>query len=283
MAVYGLALLRRNLSITGLRHIWTSRILLQNQSQSTGVEEQSVEGSGNENDEEYEANIKSKILSAALPFVHDYGWSQEAIAAGAESIGYPGIIHGMFSNGGVELVQHFYSTCNMKLNKMLMDDIRAIQDDPSKKRKDPEKQVCDALKSRLKMLIPYKKTWPQAMALMALPPNVPTSLANILTLVDDICYHAGDRSVDFNWYTRRVALAGIYKATELYMLQDKSENHKETWKFLERRIEDAISIYKVLSVTSEFPPPDEALNRATEAATAAFVTARNILGINWNR
>lgn len=72
----------------------------------------------------------------------------------------------------------------------------AIEANPSEPKPTPEAQVREAMENRLRMLVPYKKSWPQAMALMAVPPNVPKSLANILTLVDDICYYAGDRSVD---------------------------------------------------------------------------------------
>ena len=32
-------------------------------------------------------------------------------------------------------------------------------------------------------------------------------------MVDDIWYWAGDRSTDFNWYTKRALLAGIYTST----------------------------------------------------------------------
>lgn len=46
------------------------------------------------------------------------------------------------------------------------------------------------------MIIPYLSKWPQAIAIMSLPPNVPQALATLLTFVDDICYYAGDRSVD---------------------------------------------------------------------------------------
>jgi hypothetical protein len=49
------------------------------------------------------------------------------------------------------------------------------------------------------MIIPYIGKWPQALAIMSLPPNVPPALANLLTLVDDICYYAGDRSVDVSY------------------------------------------------------------------------------------
>lgn len=79
---------------------------------------------------------------------------------------------------------------------MLEKETLAIEADPSSPRKAPEVQIRDAVETRLRMVIPYKKTWPQALAIMTLPPNVPTALANLLTLVDDICYYAGDRSVD---------------------------------------------------------------------------------------
>lgn len=32
----------------------------------------------------------------------------------------------------------------------------------------------------------------------------------------------------------------VYKATELSMIQDKSDDFKETWEFLDRRIEGVI-------------------------------------------
>jgi len=64
-------------------------------------------------------------------------------------------------------------------------------------------------------------------------------------------------------------LATIYKATELYMLQDTSEDHKETWLFLERRLKDISQIQTMLSSSIK---PDEALNRVTETASAVFIT-----------
>lgn len=69
-------------------------------------------------------------------------------------------------------------------------------------------------------------------------------------------------------------LATIYKTTELYMLQDTSEDHKETWLFLDRRIKDALQIHTVLSKSSIMPSADEALTRASETAAAVFVTVR---------
>ena len=41
-----------------------------------------------------------------------------------------------------------------------------------------------------------------------------------------------------NWYTKRLTLAAIYKSTELFMIQDKSENFKDTYEFLDNRLSD---------------------------------------------
>lgn len=69
-------------------------------------------------------------------------------------------------------------------------------------------------------------------------------------------------------------MATIYKATELYMLQDTSDDHKETWLFLERRINDALQIRAMLPTSVK---PDETLHRVTETATAVFVTVSLII------
>lgn len=56
--------------------------------------------------------------------------------------------------------------------------------------------IYDAVEVRLRMIIPYIDKWPQALATLTLSKAVPTALSNLLILVDDICYYAGDRSVD---------------------------------------------------------------------------------------
>lgn len=97
---------------------------------------------------------------------------------------------------------------------MLEKEILAIEADPLSPRKTPEQQVRDAVETRLRMVIPYKKTWPQALAIMTLSPNIPNALANLLTLVDDICYYAGDRSVDVS------RIANIYLLGQIKYCSD---------------------------------------------------------------
>ena len=57
--------------------------------------------------------------------------------------------------------------------------------------------------------------------------------------VDTIWYAAGDKSVDFSWYSKRAILAGIYGVTLLYWLQDGSSGDEATLQFLDRRLAGA--------------------------------------------
>lgn len=217
--------------------------------------------------------IRSRILDAALNHVPVEGWSRQSIVLGAQEAGYPSEVHGMFPSGGYELVSHFVGKCNDALLKHM----QAETNNGQKEVADPLDFLIRAVKFRLQMIAPYKSQWPQAMALIALPPNVPTSLAQVLTMVDDMCYYSGDRSVDFGWYTRRVGLATIFKMVEVFMLQDSSLDHQETWTFLKNRMEEAAQIQMVLSQTGDMT------HNFQRSFNSAFVTARNILGLNYNR
>jgi ubiquinone biosynthesis protein COQ9 len=76
----------------------------------------------------------------------------------------------------------------------------------------------------------------KALAIMSLPQNVGSALTELHKLSDEIWYLAGDRSVDFSWYTKRATLSTVYASTELFMTTDKSENFKDTWGDFHTRI-----------------------------------------------
>ncbi|KAH8370103.1 hypothetical protein KR093_002191 [Drosophila rubida] len=218
-------------------------------------------------------DIRRKILDAAMEHVPQHGWSKQAIVLGAESCGYPGVVHGMFPEGGFALVSHFNGQCNAKLVEYL----QHKTDNGQKEVADPLGFLVQAVRQRFEMIVPYKKQWPQAMALIAQPQHASTALAQVLTLVDDICYYSGDRSVDFGWYTRRVGLATIMKMTELYLLQDTSPRHVQTWEFLKNRMDEAVQLQMTLAQT------DGVTQKVQRSFNSAFITARNILGLGYNR
>ena len=72
-------------------------------------------------------------------------------------------------------------------------------------------------------------------------------MRSINAISDETWHMAGDRAVDMSWYTKRALVNKIYVATELYLLQDKSENNEQTWQFLDRRIDNVIEIGKIVN------------------------------------
>ncbi|EDW09180.2 ubiquinone biosynthesis protein COQ9, mitochondrial [Drosophila mojavensis] len=238
-----------------------------------------IGGGGAPPDEEQSAKqakvdaIRTRILDAALLHVPELGWTKQAIVQGAEESGFPSVVHGMFPDGGFALVSHFNGKCNAELVQSL----QKRTDNGQKEVGDPLDFLVQAVRQRLSMIEPFKKQWPQAMALIAQPANASTALAQVLTLVDDICYYSGDRSVDFGWYTRRVGLATIMKMTELYMLQDTSAGHAQTWEFLKNRMDEAVQLQMALAQT-------EGMTQTFQRSfNSAFITARNILGLGYSR
>ncbi|EDW79844.2 uncharacterized protein Dwil_GK17800 [Drosophila willistoni] len=217
--------------------------------------------------------IRQQILDAALEHVPQLGWTRQTIVKGAEQCGYPGAVHGMFPEGGFALVSHFNSQSNAKLVQILQEQTQNGQREVT----DPLDFLVQAVRQRLEMIVPYKSHWPQAMALIAQPQHASTALAQVLTLVDDVCYYSGDRSVDFGWYTRRIGLATIMKMTELYLLQDSSPDHAQTWSFLKHRMDEAVQLQMMLAQT-------EGMTHTFQRSfNSAFITARNILGLGYNR
>lgn len=238
-----------------------------------------VGGSGTSSGEEQSAKqakvdgIRIRILDAALLHVPELGWTKQAIVQGAEDSGFPSVVHGMFPEGGFALVSHFNGKCNAELVQSL----QLQTDNGQNEVGDPLDFLVQAVRQRLTMIEPFKKQWPQAMALIAQPANASTALAQVLTLVDDICYYSGDRSVDFGWYTRRIGLATILKMTELYMLQDTSPGHAQTWEFLKNRMDEAVQLQMALAQT-------EGMTQTFQRSfNSAFITARNILGLGYSR
>ncbi|XP_074533043.1 ubiquinone biosynthesis protein COQ9, mitochondrial [Halichoeres trimaculatus] len=238
----------------------------------------SYQDQSGEQGEEYETEeqLQARILTAALEFVPLHGWSMEAIAAGAETLGLSSASTGMFYNGAGDLVLHFISQCNSQLTEILAEQHNQVQLGQAEKKRTAD-FLRDAVETRLRMHIPYIDSWPQAMSILLLPHNIPNSLKHLSTLVDDIWFYAGDRSTDMNWYTKRAALTGIYNTTELVMVQDSSPDFQDTWNFLDNRIQDVVNM---ATTAKQVQSTGESV---VQGLMGAAVTLKNLTGLNQKR
>jgi ubiquinone biosynthesis protein COQ9 len=97
---------------------------------------------------------------------------------------------------------------------------------------------------RLEVMGPAREAVRRALAILAMPQNVPLALRISWRTVDVMWRIAGDTSTDFNHYTKRMTLGALYGSTLLVWLDDQSEGWAETAAFLDRRIDDVMRFEK---------------------------------------
>lgn len=84
----------------------------------------------------------------------------------------------------------------------------------------------------------------RALAVMAQPQNAGTALKLGWQSADIMWRLAGDTATDYNHYTKRAILAGIYSATLAVFVNDDSEGKADTHAFLDRRIDGVMKFEK---------------------------------------
>jgi ubiquinone biosynthesis protein COQ9 len=97
---------------------------------------------------------------------------------------------------------------------------------------------------RLEIMGPGREAVRRALAILAMPQNLPLALRISWRSVDLMWRIAGDTSTDFNHYTKRMTLGAVYGSTLLVWLDDQSEGWSETAAFLDRRIDDVMKFEK---------------------------------------
>ena len=97
---------------------------------------------------------------------------------------------------------------------------------------------------RLEIMGPAREAVRRALAILAMPQNLPLGLRISWRSADLMWRIAGDTSTDFNHYTKRMTLGAVYGSTLLVWLDDESEGWTDTAAFLGRRIDDVMRFEK---------------------------------------
>jgi ubiquinone biosynthesis protein COQ9 len=98
---------------------------------------------------------------------------------------------------------------------------------------------------RLEIMAPAREAVRRALAILAMPQNIPLALRIGWRTSDLMWRIAGDTSTDFNHYSKRMSLGAVYGSTLLVWLDDDSQGWVATAGFLDRRIEDVMRIEKL--------------------------------------
>lgn len=195
---------------------------------------------------------RRRLLRATLAHVPFDGWTRTAILAGARELKLsPAEAANAFPGGPVELIEFMSREADQRMIEVMeREDLAALK---------VRERVALGVRRRLELYAGERESIRRALAVLVLPQNGPLALRLLYRTVDAIWYAAGDSTTDFNFYTKRALLAGVYASTLLAWLDDRSPGLEETWRFLDRRISDAMRLPKtakrVLTPLSWLPNP----------------------------
>jgi ubiquinone biosynthesis protein COQ9 len=192
------------------------------------------------------------LIDAMLPDVPFDGWSRAALRAAARRIGVPAAeALALFPNAPADFAACFSRWADRRmldrLDTLALDQLRV-----------PER-VALAINTRIEIVEPWREAVRRALVVLALPQRAPLAFRLLYETVDGIWYAAGDSATDFSFYTKRATLAGIYGATLLYWLEDRSPGFADTRAFLDRRLADAARIgaarHRIEAAADRLPNP----------------------------
>jgi len=179
----------------------------------------------------------ARLLDAAMPHVPFDGWSAATYRAAVAEAGVdPALAATLCPRGAIDLALAFHTRGDAGMLKRIRE--TAMSDMRFRDR------IAAAVRFRLEA-IDDKEAARRATTLFALPQNAALGAKAIWGTADAIWTALGDTSTDYNWYTKRATLSGVYGSTVLFWLGDDCVDHQDTWAFLDRRIDDVMQIEKV--------------------------------------
>lgn len=178
---------------------------------------------------------RDALLRATLPHVAFDGWTHKALSSGAEDAGLaPAVAFNAFPGGPMEALEAFSDGIDRRLLAALG------ERDLSEMR--VRDRIALGVRLRLEMLEPHEEAVRRGLGVLALPSNARLGMTCLYRTVDAIWHAAGDTSTDYNFYSKRLLLAGVYSSTLLAWLNDDSADKADTWAFLDRRIDGVLKV-----------------------------------------
>ena len=166
------------------------------------------------------------------------GWSDEALTNAANGQGIdPAIARLAFPDGPIDMVDQWILHIDAKMQRDFSEDKLSTMKIRSK--------ITELVWYRFTSVEREKEALRRAIAILALPVNLKRAGKISWRTADLIWRMAGDTATDYNHYTKRTILTGVYSSTLMHFLDDDSEDHAETRAFLERRIENVMQFEKV--------------------------------------
>ncbi|WP_417610707.1 COQ9 family protein [Parasphingorhabdus sp.] len=166
------------------------------------------------------------------------GWNEKAVLAAADLNNIDADLARLaFNDGAVDMIDAWFQAVDAKMAaKYSADELAAMK---------VRQRIKLLVEARLEAVAADREGLRRAVAILAAPPHLRRAAKLGWRTADRIWRLTGDTATDYNHYTKRTLLAGIYGSTISVFLDDESEDFAETRAFLDRRIENIMQFEKV--------------------------------------
>ncbi|MGD9649302.1 MAG: COQ9 family protein [Dongiaceae bacterium] len=181
---------------------------------------------------------RQKLLLAILPYAGLYGWNEKALTAGAKEIKMnAATARRLFPDMPNDLLSAYAAWADDAMTKKLSK--------AKLLKMKVRERIILAVMTRLQIIAPYKAAEKKAITSIFHKRQGWLATKLLYHTVDAMWRAAGDTSSDWNFYTKRLLLAGVYTSTLVVWLNDDSKDLGMTREFLSHRIEDVMKINKL--------------------------------------
>lgn len=166
------------------------------------------------------------------------GWTPAAVAAAANEIGVdPDVAALAVKGNAMTLIDAWIDGIDLELARRLPPEtLNAMK---------IRARITTLLATRMEIMAPEREALRRAMAIMAMPQNLPKAAKIGWRSADRMWRLAGDTASDFNHYTKRMTLSAVYGSLLVVFVNDESEDFAEARAFLDRRIDNVMEFEKV--------------------------------------
>lgn len=181
--------------------------------------------------------LRPLLIAATAVHAAFDGWGETALAAAARDLGLAAgrerLVFPDRSPGA--LVECWLDGLNVQMSEALAGKLEAMK---------IRDRITTAVLTRLEIMAPHREAVRRALSVLAFPGNALRAARCGWAAADAMWRAAGDTATDWNHYSKRTILAGVYAATLMVWIDDESADHADTRAFLDRRIQQVMRFEK---------------------------------------
>jgi ubiquinone biosynthesis protein COQ9 len=165
------------------------------------------------------------------------GWSDSALVEACERKGVdPAVGRLAFPDGAIDMIAAWVASVDARMEQAFTRE--ALAQMPVRER------IRALVWFRLEAVMGLEEALRRSLAIQAMPQNLLRTARLGWHSADAMWRLAGDTATDYNHYTKRAILTGLYAATLAVFVDDRGEGKAETRAFLDRRIEGVMTFEK---------------------------------------